>query len=31
KKESGTIVDEVVKGYTLHDKVLRPAKVKIAK
>jgi len=30
-KEPGTVVEEVKKGYKLHDKVLRPAKVKIAK
>ena len=31
KEKSGIIVEEVVKGYTLHDKVIRAAKVKIAK
>ncbi len=30
-KESGTIVEIVQKGYKLHDKVIRPAKVKINK
>lgn len=30
-KESGTIIEEVQKGYTLNGKVLRAAKVKIAK
>lgn len=29
--ESGIILEEIQKGYTLHDKVLRPAKVKVAK
>jgi len=30
-KESGLIVEEVQKGYKIHQKVLRPAKVKINK
>lgn len=30
-KESGIIIEEVQKGYLLHNKVLRPTKVKIAK
>lgn len=29
--ESGTVIEEAQKGYTIHGKVLRPAKVKIAK
>lgn len=29
--EDGTIVEEVMKGYMLNDKVLRPPKVKVAK
>lgn len=29
--ESGIIIEEIKKGYLLHDKVIRPAKVKIAK
>ena len=29
--ESGTVVEEVQKGYTLDSKVIRPAKVKVAK
>lgn len=29
-KESGTIIEEVEKGYELHGKVIRPARVKIA-
>lgn len=29
--ESGTIVDVLLKGYTLHGKLIRPARVKIAK
>lgn len=31
KKESGTIIEEVQKGYKLDNKVLRPARVKITK
>ena len=31
KKESGEIMEEVQKGYMLHGKVLRPARVKLAK
>ncbi|PIS13365.1 MAG: nucleotide exchange factor GrpE [Candidatus Tagabacteria bacterium CG09_land_8_20_14_0_10_41_14] len=31
EKESGIIVEEIQKGYLLHEKVLRPSKVKIAK
>lgn len=31
KEKDGIIVEEIVKGYTLHDKVIRAAKVKIAK
>jgi len=30
-KESGIIIEETQKGYKLHGKVLRPAKVKISK
>lgn len=30
-KESGTIVEEVKKGYVLHGKVIRSAKVKVAR
>lgn len=30
-KESGTIVEEIQKGYKIKGKVLRPAKVKVAK
>jgi molecular chaperone GrpE len=30
-KESGLIVEEVQKGYKIHGKVLRPAKVKVSK
>jgi len=30
-KPSGTIVEEVEKGYTLHGKLLRPARIKVAK
>lgn len=30
-KESGTIIDEIQKGYTINDKILRPAKVKVIK
>jgi len=30
-KESGIVVEEVQKGYKLHGKVIRPAKVKISK
>lgn len=30
-KKSGTIIEEIQKGYTIHGKVLRPAKVKVAK
>lgn len=29
--ESGIVVEEVQRGYTLHGKVIRPAKVKISK
>jgi molecular chaperone GrpE len=29
--ESGTIVDVLLKGYTLHGKLIRPAKVRVAK
>lgn len=28
---SGTVVEEVEKGYTLHGKLIRPARVKVAK
>ncbi len=31
EEESGTIIEEFQKGYTLKDKVIRPAKVKVAK
>jgi molecular chaperone GrpE len=30
-KESGTVVDEVEKGYLLNGKLIRPARVKVAK
>jgi len=30
-KESGTVIEEIQKGYLLHGRVLRPAKVKISK
>ncbi len=30
-KEKGTILEELQKGYLLHDKVIRTAKVKVAK
>jgi molecular chaperone GrpE len=30
-KSAGDIIDEVRKGYTLHDRVLRPAHVKVAR
>jgi len=30
-KESGIVIEEIQKGYKLHGKVLRPAKVKIVK
>ncbi|MDP2741414.1 MAG: nucleotide exchange factor GrpE [bacterium] len=30
-EESGVVVEELQRGYTLHDKVIRPAKVKTAK
>ena len=30
-KESGIIIEEIQKGYTLQGKVIRPAKVKVAK
>jgi molecular chaperone GrpE len=29
--QTGIVVEELQKGYTMHEKVLRPAKVKIAK
>ena len=29
--ESGTVLEEIQKGYTIHGKVLRPAKVKVSK
>ncbi|MFH1460800.1 MAG: nucleotide exchange factor GrpE, partial [Patescibacteria group bacterium] len=31
KEESGTIVEEIQKGYLLNNKVLRPSKVKVSK
>lgn len=31
KEKSGEVVEEIQKGYTLHGKVLRPARVKISK
>ncbi len=31
EKESGTILEEVQTGYKLNDKVIRPAKVKVAR
>ena len=30
KKESGTIIEEIQKGYLFREKVLRPSKVKVA-
>ena len=30
-QESGTIIEEIEKGYTINGKLLRPAKVKVAK
>lgn len=30
-KESGIIIEEIQKGYKIHGKVLRPAKVKVSK
>lgn len=30
-KESGLVIEEVQKGYLLHGKILRPAKVKVSK
>ena len=30
-KESGTIIEEIQKGYILEDKLLRPAKVRVSK
>jgi len=30
-KEPGTIIEEIQKGYKIHGKVLRPARVKVAK
>jgi molecular chaperone GrpE len=30
-KESGIIIEEVQKGYTIHGRILRPAKVKVNK
>ncbi len=30
-KETGIIIEEIQKGYTLEDKVIRPAKVKVVK
>ncbi len=30
-KPSGTIIEEVERGYTLHGKLIRPARVKVAK
>ena len=31
ESEEGTIIEELQKGYKLHDRLLRPAKVKISK
>ena len=31
EKESGMVIEEVQKGYKIHGKVLRPAKVKVSK
>ena len=31
EKQSGTILEEIQSGYKLNDKVIRPAKVKVAK
>lgn len=30
-KESGTVIEELTKGWKLHGKVIRPARVKVAK
>lgn len=30
-EESGTVIEEIQKGYTLHDKLIRPTKVKVTK
>jgi len=30
-KEPGTVIEEIQKGYKIHDKVIRPAKIKITK
>jgi len=30
-KEQGIIIEEIQKGYLIHGKILRPAKVKISK
>lgn len=30
-KESGIVIEEIQKGYKLHDKILRPARVKVSK
>jgi molecular chaperone GrpE len=30
-KEPGTIIDEIQKGYMLHDRLLRPSLVNVAK
>ena len=31
ERESGTVVEELIKGWKLHGKTIRPAKVKVAK
>jgi molecular chaperone GrpE len=31
EKEHGTVVEEIQKGYLLHDRLLRPSLVNIAK
>ncbi len=31
KKKTGTIIEEIEKGYILRDKILRPSKVKVSK
>ena len=31
EKESGTIIEEIQRGYKLHNRVLRPAKVKVSR
>ncbi len=31
KEKNGTVIEEIQKGYTLHEKIIRAARVKIAK